>query len=109
MGVARAPRHAPAHPGPHPHRPHPRQRRHRDRHLLRQPHRLLHARRDVSAPPFHPGYVVAGTVEATGAAVTTFKPGDRIVGGMLRQDLVIVDTARGDLDFIPDGVSFAPP
>jgi len=56
--------------------------------------------------PFRPGYVSTGTVEAAGDGVTAFKPGDRVVGGMGHQDRVVVDTARGDLDLIPDGVTF---
>ena len=56
--------------------------------------------------PFRPGYIYTGTIEAAGAGVTAFKPGDRVVGGMGHQDVVVVDTTRGDLDLIPDGVSF---
>src|SRR5207302_7081960 len=56
--------------------------------------------------PFYPGYAFAGTVEAAGSEVTTLRPGDRVVGGMRHQDWVVVDTEKGDLDRIPDGVSF---
>jgi 2-desacetyl-2-hydroxyethyl bacteriochlorophyllide A dehydrogenase len=56
--------------------------------------------------PYHAGYAFAGTVEAAGAEVTGLKPGDRVTGSMNHQDWVVVDTARGDLDRIPDGVSF---
>jgi threonine dehydrogenase-like Zn-dependent dehydrogenase len=56
--------------------------------------------------PFYPGYAFAGTVEATGSGVSTLKPGERVVGGMKHQDWVIVDVERGELDRIPDGVSF---
>ena len=56
--------------------------------------------------PFFPGYASAGVVEAAGSAVTGFKPGDRVAGSTGHQDWVVVDTARGRLDPIPDGVSF---
>jgi 2-desacetyl-2-hydroxyethyl bacteriochlorophyllide A dehydrogenase len=56
--------------------------------------------------PFRPGYAFSGTIEAAGAEVTDLKPGDRVTGSMGHQDWVVVDTARGDLDRIPDGVTF---
>lgn len=55
--------------------------------------------------PFSPGYSSAGTIAAAGAAVTTFKPGDRVLSTTGHQDWVIVDTEQGRLDRIPDGVS----
>jgi 2-desacetyl-2-hydroxyethyl bacteriochlorophyllide A dehydrogenase len=56
--------------------------------------------------PFRPGYAFAGTIEAVGSAVTDYRPGDRVVGSMGHQNLVVVDVAQGPLDPIPDGVSF---
>jgi len=56
--------------------------------------------------PFYPGYAYAGSVEAVGAEVTTFKPGDRILGSMGHQDWAIVDADGDRLDRIPEGVSF---
>ena len=56
--------------------------------------------------PFYPGYAFAGTVEAVGSAVTSFKAGDRVLGSMGHQDWVVVDAEQGRLDLIPDGVSF---
>ena len=56
--------------------------------------------------PFRPGYAFAGIVEAVGADVTAYKQGDRVTGGMNHQDFVVVDTARSDMNLIPDGVSF---
>jgi 2-desacetyl-2-hydroxyethyl bacteriochlorophyllide A dehydrogenase len=56
--------------------------------------------------PFYPGYAFAGTVEAVGSGVTTFRPGDRVLGSMGHQDRVVVDAEQGRLDRIPDGVSF---
>jgi 2-desacetyl-2-hydroxyethyl bacteriochlorophyllide A dehydrogenase len=55
--------------------------------------------------PFNPGYAFAGTVEAAGPAVTTLAPGDRVVGGMKHQDLVVVDAGQDSLERIPEGVS----
>lgn len=56
--------------------------------------------------PFYPGYAFAGTVEAVGDAVTAYRPGDRVLGTLGHQNLVVVDEARGRLDHIPEGVSF---
>jgi 2-desacetyl-2-hydroxyethyl bacteriochlorophyllide A dehydrogenase len=56
--------------------------------------------------PYYAGYAFSGTVETVGSAVTAFKPGDRVLGSMGHQDVVVVDTSRGDLDLIPEGVSF---
>jgi 2-desacetyl-2-hydroxyethyl bacteriochlorophyllide A dehydrogenase len=62
--------------------------------------------------PFYPGYAFAGTVEAIGAEVTGFEPGDRVAGSMHHQDLVVVDlgppgsAGQDALERIPDGVSF---
>jgi 2-desacetyl-2-hydroxyethyl bacteriochlorophyllide A dehydrogenase len=56
--------------------------------------------------PFYPGYASAGTVEAVGSAVTTLRPGDRVLGSTGHQDRVVVDLERANTDVIPDGVSF---
>jgi 2-desacetyl-2-hydroxyethyl bacteriochlorophyllide A dehydrogenase len=56
--------------------------------------------------PYNAGYAFAGKVERVGAEVADLKPGDRVTGSMGHQDWVVVDTARTDLDRIPEGVSF---
>src|SRR5688572_5792370 len=56
--------------------------------------------------PFYPGYAYAGTIEAAGAEVTAFKPGDRVLGSMGHQDWAVVEASADRLDHIPDGVSF---
>ncbi len=56
--------------------------------------------------PFRPGYAASGTVEAVGSAVTSFKPGDRVSGSWNHASAAIVDTTRGTLSTLPDGVSF---
>jgi 2-desacetyl-2-hydroxyethyl bacteriochlorophyllide A dehydrogenase len=56
--------------------------------------------------PFYPGYSFAGTVEAVGSGVGAFAAGDRVLGTMGHQDRVVVDVERGQLDRIPDGVTF---
>jgi 2-desacetyl-2-hydroxyethyl bacteriochlorophyllide A dehydrogenase len=56
--------------------------------------------------PFHPGYAFAGTVQAVGPAVTSPRPGERVLGSMGHQDWAVVDAARGGLDAIPEGVTF---
>lgn len=56
--------------------------------------------------PFYPGYAYAGTIEAAGADVTEFKPGDRVLGAMGHQDWAVVEADGDRLDHIPDGVSF---
>ena len=62
---------------------------------------------DAPAPPFVPGYEVAGVVGAVGARVRGFRPGDRVAtltrfGGYATQVRAQADTAWP----IPDGVSF---
>ena len=56
--------------------------------------------------PFYPGYAYSGTVEAAGAEVTGFKPGDRVLGSMGHQDWTVVETDGDRLDHIPEGVTF---
>jgi 2-desacetyl-2-hydroxyethyl bacteriochlorophyllide A dehydrogenase len=56
--------------------------------------------------PFYPGYAHSGTVEAVGSEVTAFKPGDRVLSSLGHQDVLVADTTRGDIDVIPEGVSF---
>jgi NADPH:quinone reductase len=58
--------------------------------------------------PFAPGGEVAGTVEAVGAGVTRFRPGDRVcatVGHNGLAELAVVDEGR--LYALPEGRSFA--
>jgi NADPH:quinone reductase-like Zn-dependent oxidoreductase len=70
--------------------------------------RIVFTKPDARYPrmPFYPGYSFAGVVEAVGSAVSTVTPGDRVLGTMGHQDLVVVDAERGKLDRIPGGVSF---
>lgn len=56
--------------------------------------------------PFHPGYALAGTIEGAGSHVSALRPGDRVSSGTPHQDWAVIDTARGGLLPIPDGVSF---
>jgi NADPH2:quinone reductase len=57
------------------------------------------------ALPFSPGGEFAGVVEAVGAAVAGFRPGDRVCGhsgmGAYREKLAI---SAADLTSVPDGV-----
>jgi NADPH2:quinone reductase len=59
------------------------------------------------APPFSPAAEFAGTVEALGPGVTSFKPGDRVLGYMTygaAREFVAVDA--GKLIKIPDALDF---
>jgi NADPH2:quinone reductase len=59
------------------------------------------------APPFSPAAEFAGTVEALGQGVTSFKPGDRVLGYMTygaAREFVAVDA--GKLIKIPDALDF---
>jgi 2-desacetyl-2-hydroxyethyl bacteriochlorophyllide A dehydrogenase len=56
--------------------------------------------------PHHPGYAFAGTVEAVGASVTAFRPGDRLAGSANHAERVVVNPNRALLLPLPDGVSF---
>jgi len=56
-----------------------------------------------------PGSMFAGVVEAVGAAVTRFQPGDRVFGASMdsaHAELLVIDEAKA-VAHIPEGVSFA--
>lgn len=56
-----------------------------------------------------PGSMFAGVVEAVGAEVTRFQPGDRVFGASMdsaHAELLVIDEAKA-VAHIPDGVSFA--
>jgi threonine dehydrogenase-like Zn-dependent dehydrogenase len=55
--------------------------------------------------PHHPGYSLAGTVLATGSAVTAYRTGDRVAASAPHASTVVVDAA-GLVAPLPDGVSF---
>jgi len=56
--------------------------------------------------PFRPGYAAGGVVVAAGAAVSAFRPGDRVCGAQRHEPWSVVDTAREMLLPLPDGVTF---
>ena len=59
------------------------------------------------APPFSPAAEFAGTVEALGSGVTSFKPGDRVLGYMTygaAREFVAVNASK--LTKIPDALDF---
>jgi 2-desacetyl-2-hydroxyethyl bacteriochlorophyllide A dehydrogenase len=68
--------------------------------------------------PFFPGYLNAGVIEAVGAGVTQFKPGQRIASRMSHRSVGLLEVGRGGTDasagectpsslptLIPEGVS----
>ncbi len=56
--------------------------------------------------PHHPGYSLAGTVLATGSAVTAYRAGDRVAASAPHASHVVVDSATGLLAPVPEGVTF---
>ncbi|HXI16072.1 MAG TPA: zinc-binding dehydrogenase [Chloroflexota bacterium] len=55
--------------------------------------------------PHHPGYSLAGTVEAVGAEVRELAPGDRIAASASHASWVSVDLDRAPWARLPDGVT----